>query len=79
MLIYLRAGGYLRDLLRPDIDCYSKKIEVSEGLAVREIIDAIGIQSELIAFVSTHGNIKRLDYVPRDGEEITLHPPVSGG
>jgi sulfur carrier protein ThiS len=79
MLIYLKAGGQLRDLLRPDMDCYTKQIEVPEGLTIREIVNTLGIKPQLIAFVSTNGNIKRLDYIPGDGEEITLHPPVSGG
>lgn len=79
MLIYLRAGGQLRDLLRPNIDYYTQQIEAPEGLTIREIVNTIGIQPELIAFAYTKGNVKKLDYVPRDGEVITLQPPVSGG
>jgi sulfur carrier protein ThiS len=79
MLIYLRAGGPLRDLLKPDIDEYTRQIEVPEGLTIREIVNAMGVQPELIAFVHTKGIAKKLDYVPEDGEVITLQPPVSGG
>jgi sulfur carrier protein ThiS len=79
MLIYLRAGGQLRDLLRPNIDDYTRQIEVPEGLTIREIVNTIGIKPELIAFAHTKGNVMKLDYVPRDGEVITLQPPVSGG
>ena len=79
MLIYLRAGGQLRDLLRPDVDSYTKQIEVPEGLTIREIVNTIGIQPELIAFAHTKGTIKKLDYIPSEGEVISLQPPVSGG
>jgi sulfur carrier protein ThiS len=79
MLIYLRAAGQLRDLLRPNIDSYTKQIEVPEGLTIREIVNTIGIQPELIAFAHTKGIIKKLDYIPSEGEVITLQPPVSGG
>ena len=79
MLISLRAGGQLRDLLKPNIDDYTKQIEVPEGLTIREIVNIIGIQPDLIAFAHTEGNVKTLDYIPSDGEVITLQPPVSGG
>ncbi len=69
----------MRDLLRPNIDYYTRQIEVPDGLTIREIVNTIGIKLELIAFAYTKGNVKKLDYVPRDGEIITLQPPVSGG
>ena len=79
MLIYLRAGGQLRDLLRPDIDSYTKQIEVPEGLTIREIVNTIGIQPELIAFAHTKGTIKKLDYIPSEGEVILFNLLSRGG
>lgn len=79
MLILIRAGGELKNLLKPNIDQYTMQIEVPEAVTIRDIIGIIGIKIELIAFAHTKGNIQRFDYVPKDGEIITLQPPVSGG
>lgn len=79
MLISIKAGGELRNLLKPNIGQYTMQIEVPEGVTIREIINTVGIKIELIAFVHTKGKIQRFDYVPRDGDIIILQPPVSGG
>lgn len=79
MFISIRAGGELRNLLKPNIDQYTMQIEVPEGATIREIINKVGIKVALIALVHTKGKIQRFDYVPEDGEIITLQPPVSGG
>ena len=79
MVIYLRAGSELRERLKPDIDYYTRRIETDEGKTIKEILADIGINPALVAFVYTSGNVKRLNYIPSDGQRITLQPPVSGG
>jgi molybdopterin converting factor small subunit len=79
MLISIRAGGDLKNLLKPNIDQYTMQIQVPEGVTIREILGIIGIKIELIALTHTKGKIQRLDYVPEDGDVITIQPPVSGG
>jgi hypothetical protein len=79
MLISIRAGGELTKLLKPNIDQYTLQIEVPKGVTIKEIIGIIGIKIELIALAHTKGKIQRFDYVPEDGEIITIQPPVSGG
>lgn len=79
MIIYLKSGGKLREKLKPDIDQYTRKVEVEDGLSLREILDRFEIPVEQIAFAFVNGSFKRLDYYPEDGQIITLQPPVSGG
>ncbi|MFC2169379.1 hypothetical protein ACFLRM_02280 [Acidobacteriota bacterium] len=79
MVIYLKAGSELRERLNPDIDYYTRKVETEEGKSIREILAEIGVDSAFVAFVYTEGKMKRLDYIPSDGQSITLQPPVSGG
>lgn len=79
MIIYLKSGGKLREKLKPDVDQYTRRIEVKEGLSLKEILDQFQIPAEQIAFAFVAGHFKRLDYQPNDGEIITLQPPVSGG
>jgi len=79
MIIYLKSGGKLRDKLKPDVDQYTRKVEVEEGLSLRQILERFEIPAEQIAFAFVDGRFKRLDYFPEEGQVITLQPPVSGG
>ncbi len=79
MIVYLKAGGDLRAMLKPDIDYYTRKVEIEEGKSIKEILTGLGINPAFVAFVYTDGKMKRLDYIPIDGQSITLQPPVSGG
>jgi hypothetical protein len=79
VVIYLKAGGVLRDMLKPDVDMYTRKVEVETGKNIREILTGINVSPANVAFVYTEGQMQRLDYVPLEGQHITLQPPVSGG
>ncbi|MDZ7263953.1 MAG: MoaD/ThiS family protein [candidate division KSB1 bacterium] len=79
MTIYLKSGGKLREKLKPNVDQYTRQVEVEVGLSLREILDRFEIPANQIAFAFVNGQFKRLDYQPKDGEIITLQPPVSGG
>ena len=79
MTIYLKAGGQLRLKLRPDVDEYTRRVEIEAGKSLREILTGIGVDPAFVAFAVKDEQLKRLDYVPADGDVITLQPPVSGG
>lgn len=79
MTIYLKSGGKLKEKLKPDVDQYTRRVEIEHGLSLREILNRLEIPSEQIAFAFVEGNLKRLDFYPEDGQIITLQPPVSGG
>jgi molybdopterin converting factor small subunit len=79
MTIYLRSGGKLRDQLKPDVDQYTRRVEVDGNPTLKEILDELGVAHAFVAFAFAGGTFRRLDYRPSDGETITLQPPVSGG
>ena len=79
MTIYLKSGGKLREKLNPDVDEYTRKVQVEGKLTLKEILESLNIQKGLVAFAFIDGHYKRLDYCPQDGDIITLQPPVSGG
>ncbi len=79
MVIYLKAGSELRHRLKPDIDYYTRRIETDAGKTIKEVLIGLGINPSLVAFVYTEGKVKSLDFIPSDGQSITLQPPVSGG
>lgn len=79
MTIFLRSGGKLRDKLKPDVDQYTRRVEVVGEKSLREILAEVGVPDSLVAFAFANGKLERLDYHPSDGDVITLQPPVSGG
>lgn len=79
MVVYLRSGGRLRDRLKPDVDRYTRRVEVDGTPTLRDILAALDIPPALVAFGYSQGAARKLDYRPSDGEEITLQPPVAGG
>ena len=79
MVVYLKAGTWLRERLKPDIDHFTRRVEVPEGSSIKEILEGIGMNPALVAFVYTEGKVERIDYILSDGQTITLQPPVSGG
>ncbi len=54
-------------------------VETREPLSLREILESLGVPSDKVAFGAVDDQLKRLDYVPRDGETVVLLPPISGG
>ncbi len=79
MIIFLRSGGKLKDRLKPDVDQYTRRVEVESDQSLRDILNEIGVPDSLVAFAFSNGKLERLDYRPVDGDVITLQPPVSGG
>ena len=79
MIIYLKAGSELRERLKPDVDHYTRKVETEEGKSIRAILLDLGIDPAFVAFAYIDNTFEQLDYVPSEGQTITLQPPVSGG
>ncbi len=79
MTIFLRAGGQLRVLLKPDVDHYTRKVEIDGEKTVGEILKHISLDSAQVALIYVDCKMKDLSYKPSDGQTITLQPPVSGG
>jgi sulfur carrier protein ThiS len=79
MIIYLRSGGKLRDRLKPDVDQYTRRVEVDGNPTIRDILAELDIPEGLVAFAFAEGKLRRLDYQPVEEEIVTLQPPVSGG
>ena len=79
MIIYLKAGGQLRTMLKPDVDYYTRKIEIEDKKSIGEILKSISLDPAYVALAYVNGKMIDLSYMPSDGQTITLQPPVSGG
>lgn len=79
MKVYLKAGGMLRDYLSPDVDEYTRLVEATEGQTLRQIVESTGMPAGHVAMAFVADRLITLAYVPKEGEVITLRPPVQGG
>lgn len=79
MTIYFKAGGLLKSYLNPDVDEFTRKIEITEGQSVLETLAQIQIKPSLVSMALLEGKIIPMSYKPREGDVITLRPPVQGG
>jgi molybdopterin converting factor small subunit len=79
MKVFLKAGGRLQTLLKPDIDQYTRQVEIDGPKTIGEILKSISVDQSFVAFIYVDGKIRDFSYVPSDGQSITLQPPVSGG
>ncbi len=79
MIVFLKAGGSLRQMINPDVDHYTRRVEVDGEKTISEILKQISLDPAFIAYMYVDGKMKDLSYKPTDGQTITLQPPVSGG
>jgi molybdopterin converting factor small subunit len=54
-------------------------VEIEEPLSLREILESLDVPPDKVVFGTVANQLKKLDYVPRDGETVVLLPPISGG
>ncbi|WP_238473162.1 hypothetical protein [Desulforamulus profundi] len=54
-------------------------VSMDKPLTVKEILQQIKVNHELVMTVVVSGQRRDLSYVPQDGEEIVLISPLAGG
>lgn len=79
MRVLIKAGGVLTDYLRPDVDAHTRQVEAAEGQTLRQILESIGVPPGHVAMAFVESTIVPLSYVPKEGEVVTIRPPVQGG
>jgi hypothetical protein len=79
MIIFVKAGGQLRAMIKPDIDRYTRKVEIDGEKTIGEILKDISLDPRYVALIYVDGKMKDLSFKPSSGQTITLQPPVSGG
>jgi molybdopterin converting factor small subunit len=77
--IFLKVGGALKERVRTDVDEWTRKVEAEDGLTLRQVIEGLGLKPVHVAMAFSGDRLVPLSYLPRDGEVITLRPPVQGG
>lgn len=74
MEIQLRATSHLAELVPP-----SGTFDLEEGASVQDLLEALGIDGDLVMLTVIDGVLADMDSPLREGMTIELIPPISGG
>jgi sulfur carrier protein ThiS len=54
-------------------------VELPEGATLRDLLQKMGIPEEQVFTILVNGRHQSLDYIPGEGDRVSLFPPVGGG
>ena len=78
MKVTVVCFGVMREYL-PDPGAGSAEIELGAGDTVRSLLDRLGAPERLVHMCLVDGGRVGLEEELREGSEVTLMPPFSGG
>ena len=77
MRIKITAYGILRSYLgQGSVTTMEKEVPAKP---IKELVAEIGIPDGMIMMVAVNDRQANLDYIPQEGDDIKLIPPLSGG
>ncbi len=79
MKIEIALYATLSKYLPPGAQNRKAVIEVKDGTTVREVMDQLGIPAELPNILLVNGRQSPEDTVLKDGEILSIFPPLAGG
>lgn len=77
MKIKIGAYGILRSYLGESEP--GKETEINGSKPIKQIISELGILDGMVMLVTVNDKQETIDYIPKDGDDIKLIPPLSGG
>lgn len=77
MKITLSGYGILKNYVGTSENPYQYEMTFPKSL--REIISDLAIPDGMVMLISVNNQQKGFDYIPQDGDDISLVPPISGG
>lgn len=77
MKLTIELQAYL-DQYAPGVDPVFD-YEVADGATVRDMVEKLGIPAELAGVIVVSDAATSPDHVLRDGDRVTLLPPLAGG
>lgn len=79
MQIEVRLYATFRDLLPEGPESFSTKRDVAEGTRVGELCRMLGIPENMPKIVVISGRIVDEAYTLKDGDVVSIFPPIAGG
>ena len=79
MEIEVRLFATFRDYLPQDSASFSFKKSLDKEMAVSKIAEEIGLPPDVPKIFIVNGNVVTEEYMPHDGDVVSIFPPVAGG
>ncbi|MEO0249155.1 MAG: MoaD/ThiS family protein [candidate division WOR-3 bacterium] len=79
MEVEVRLFATFREYLPSRSDGFSFKKEFSQEMEVGKIAQELKLPEDVPKIFVVNGNVVTTDYVARDGDVVSIFPPVAGG
>ncbi|MBP1731836.1 MAG: Mut7-C ubiquitin [Deltaproteobacteria bacterium] len=79
MEIEVRLFATFRDYLPPGVDSFSFKRILAQETEVDRIAQELKLPDNIPKIFVVNGNVVTGEYVTRDGDVVSIFPPVAGG
>lgn len=79
MNIKVRLFANLRDYLPPGSDRFSCQLEVNEGARVGDLLNHLNIPNDLPKIILLNAIHSDQEELLKDGDVISIFPPIAGG
>jgi molybdopterin converting factor small subunit len=79
MQIEVKLFATLRDYLPKDSDRFSCKMEIDENTQVKDIMKKLKIPEEMPKIILVNGVHGKQDQTLKEGDVLSIFPPVAGG
>jgi molybdopterin converting factor small subunit len=79
MEIEVKLFATLRDYLPKGSGRFSCKMEIDGDTRVKDILDKLGIPEELPKIILINGIHGKVDQALKEGDVVSIFPPVAGG
>jgi sulfur carrier protein len=79
MEIEVKLFATLRDYLPQESDRFSCKMKVDEGTRVQDVLTRLKIPREMPKIILVNGIHGKKEQVLKEGDVLSVFPPVAGG
>ncbi len=75
MKVTVKINSYLRSYLKK----HQIILDFEKEMSVEEVLEKISIPKRIPLLILVDGNHQRKDYILKEGEVLSVYPPIGGG
>jgi sulfur carrier protein ThiS len=79
MEIEIKLWGQIAYYLPEGRGKFSLKKSVAPGTTVQELVASLGLPEKLYFLINVNGRVIETEYILKEGDEVALFQPFSGG
>jgi molybdopterin converting factor small subunit len=79
MNIEVRLYANFRDFLPPGSTTFAMKKSLEREMTIEELVKDLGLPEDVPKIVIVNGSHTEFNYVVKDGDTVSVFPPLAGG